>query len=129
MLVIEAKIDAGEGEEQLDKYDEWIASHAAGRETYRVFLTPDGLLPEGRSEEWTALSFRKLVQIFRDVYPELRNAAGFHFLRFYLAGVLQDICGFPRNVTPDAPDPYAVASYLKSVHELHSEGGSHGRTR
>jgi hypothetical protein len=38
-LVIEAKVDAWEGEGQLDKYDEWLELHAADRVTYRVFLT------------------------------------------------------------------------------------------
>jgi hypothetical protein len=129
VLVIEAKVDALESEGQLDKYDEWLDFHAAGRETYRVFLTPDGDAPEGGCDEWKALSFRALVQIFRTVYDRLRLAPGFHFLRFYLAGVLQDICGFPRNIAEDAADPYAVASYLKKVLESHSEGASYDAAR
>lgn len=129
VMVIEAKIDAWEGEGQLDKYDEWLDAHAAGRATYRVFLTPDGRPPDSGCDEWKTLSFRKLVQIFRTVYGKLRQAPGFHFLRFYLAGVLQDICGFPRNVGEDAADPYAVASYLKTVNESHSEAASHDAAR
>lgn len=129
VLVIEAKIDAEEGVGQLDKYDEWLDSHAAGRETYRVFLTPDGRPSDGGCGEWTALSFRKLVQIFRTVYSTLRYARGFHFLRFYLAGLLQDVCGLPRNVTDDTADPYAIASYLKTVRESRSEGVNHDTTR
>ncbi len=129
VMVIEAKIDAWEGEGQLDKYDEWLDAHAAGRETYRVFLTPDGRPPESGCDEWKALSFLQLVQIFRTVYGRLRHAPGFHFLRFYLAGVLQDICGWPRNVGGNAADPYAVASYLKTVHDSHSEPASHDAAR
>jgi hypothetical protein len=68
-------------------------------------------------------------RIFRAVYGGLRDKPGFHFLRFYLAGVLQDICGWPRKITADAPDPYAVASYLKAVHDSHSEGASHDAAR
>jgi hypothetical protein len=129
MLVIEAKVDAWEGDGQLEKYDEWLLAHAAGRVIYRVFLTPEGRPPEGGGDEWTALSFPHLVQIFRKAYPKLKTAPGFHFLRFYLAGVLQDICGWPRKVTANAPDPYAVAAYLKTVNDSHSEGASDDATR
>ena len=41
----------------------------------------------------------------------------------------QDLCGLPRNVGEDAADPYAVASYLKAVHDSHSEGASHDDAR
>jgi hypothetical protein len=128
-LVIEAKVDAWEGEGQLDKYDEWFHSHAADRQTYRVFLTPDGRPPETGDDDWEAMSFLELVRIFRSVYGGLRLAPGFHFLRFYLAGVLQDVCSLPRNVREDAPDPYAVASYLKIVHDSHTKGASHDAAR
>ncbi len=124
ILVIEAKVDAWEGEGQLDKYDEWLASHADGREIYLVFLTADGRESETGCDEWKPWSFLKLVQVFRQVYPHLATARGFHFLRFYLAGVLQDICGWPRHVTADAPDPYAIASYLNAVHASRLEGAS-----
>lgn len=129
MLVIEAKVDAGEGEGQLDMYDEWLHSHAEGRRVFRVFLTPDGNPAEGGSEEWIPLRFLELVQIFQKVYRKLNDKPGFHFLRFYLAGVLQDICGWPRRVTADAPDPYTIVSYLKTVHAAHSEGASHDAAR
>jgi PD-(D/E)XK nuclease superfamily len=129
LLVIEAKVDAWEGKRQLDKYDEWLRSHAGDREIYRVFLTADGRGPESGCDEWKPMRFLKLVQIFRTVYGGLRDAPGFHFLRFYLAGVLQDVCRLPCNVREDAPDPYAVASYLKTVHDSHSEVASHDATR
>jgi hypothetical protein len=79
-------------------------------------------MPGTGSEEWESLSYLELVRIFRAVYNGLRHAPGFHFLRFYLAGVLQDVCRLPRNVGEDAADPYAVASYLKAVHDSQSEG-------
>ncbi len=129
VLVIEAKVDAWEGEDQLLKYEAWLRSNAAGREVFRVFLTPDGREPETGDEEWESLSYLELVRIFRGVYGGLGHAPGFHFLRFYLAGVLQDVCRWPRNVGEDAADPYAVASYLKTVHDSHSEGASRDAAR
>jgi hypothetical protein len=129
VLVIEAKIDAAEGEGQLDKYDKWLEVHSKGKETYRVFLTIDGRSSDSGCDEWRSLSFRHLVQIFRSVYSSLQTAPGFHFLRYYLAGVLQDICGFPSNVEKDAIDPYVVASYLESVLETRSEVTNHDTAR
>lgn len=129
VLVIEAKVDAWEGEDQLLKYEKWLQENAAYREVFRVFLTPDGSEPETGAEEWESLSFLELVRSFRAVYGGLRRKSGFHFLRFYLAGVLQDVCGLPRNITGESADPYAVASYLKTVHESRSEGASHDAAR
>lgn len=129
ILVIEAKVDAWEGEEQLQKYEKWLQSNAAGREVFRVFLTPDGRPPETGVEEWESLSFLELVRSFRLVYSGLHGTPGFHFLRFYLAGVLQDVCHWPRNVADGTADPYAVASYLKIVHEFRSGGTSHDVAR
>jgi len=129
VLVIEAKVDADEGEDQLQKYETWVQSKAGGRELFRVFLTADGHLPETGADKWEPLSFLKLVRIFRAAYTGLRRAPGYHFLRFYLAGVLQDVCRLPRNVESENADPYAVASYLKSVSDFPSEGASHDAAR
>jgi hypothetical protein len=128
-LIVEAKVDAWEGEGQLVKYDNWCRVHAAGRECYRVFLTPEGHAPDTGVEEWESLSYLDLVRIFRGVYDSLRAAPGFHFLRFYLAGVIQDICRWPKDVTDSAADPYAVASYLKTLHTFSSDGDLHDVTR
>lgn len=129
VLVIEAKVDAWEGEGQLNKYDDWLRANSEGRETYRVFLTPDGRVPDDECDEWRPMSFLRLVQIFGKVYRKLRTASGFHFLRFYLAGVLQDICGWPGHISAEAPDPYSVASYLKTVYDSTSEGAIHDAAR
>jgi hypothetical protein len=129
VLAIEAKVDSWEGEDQLQKYEAWLRSNAADRDVFRVFLTPDGRAPGTSAEEWESLSFPELVRIIRAIYGGLRQAPGFHFLRFYLAGVLQDICSWPREVTADAPDPYAVASYLKTVHDSQPEDAGHDPAR
>jgi hypothetical protein len=120
VLAIEAKINAWEGEGQLDKYDRWLDAYAIqyqAARVFRVFLTPTGRPPEGGGDEWESLSFLELVRAFRKAYGALRGKPGFHLLRFYLAGVLQDVCGWPSNVTADVPDPYAVLSYLNTFSE------------
>ena len=42
MLVIEAKVDAWEGKDQLLKYETWLEANSAGRDVFLAFLTPDG---------------------------------------------------------------------------------------
>ena len=63
-LVIEAKIDAEEGEEQLSRYDKCLVEfdRRPATEVLRVFLTPDGREPS--SAEWKALSFLDLASVF-----------------------------------------------------------------
>jgi hypothetical protein len=129
VLIVEAKIDAWEGEDQLPKYDKWLAAHARGRLPLRIFLTADGRLPAG-SDEWKPMSFLQMVQVFRKTYSDLKEAAGFHFLRFYLAGVLQDICGFsPAEHATALTDPYSLASYLETVQQLTTKDAKHDATR
>lgn len=113
-LVVEAKIGASEGRQQLAKYDTWLKANYRGFEVIRVFLTPHrDLYSETATEEWRPLSFSEFVGVLRPVYFEMRGRPGFHFLRFYLAGVLQDICGFRWQPSSGIDDPYLVVEYLR----------------
>jgi hypothetical protein len=111
-LVLEAKIDALEGEEQLSRLDDWIDSLEDDRQTLRVFLTPEGRKPDTSQKKWFPLKFQELVETFRAASEELRNEEGYYYLRFYLAGVLRDICRWPIPMRPDYHDPYSVLDYL-----------------
>jgi PD-(D/E)XK nuclease superfamily protein len=126
LLVIEAKIDAWEGERQLARYDEWIEAHAGNRRALRVFLTPDARASATACEEWTALSFLRLACILRGAFKDLQDKPGYHFLRFYLTGVLKDICRWSIPVgDPDhCADPYGVVEYLKTV-QATKKGNAH----
>ena len=114
-LVIEAKIDAEEGEEQLSRYDECLDYLPPATEVLRVFLTPDGREPRTNSAEWKALSFLVLASVFRRATAGLQDKPGYHFLRYYLTGVLKDVCGLPVPISSDSENPYAAVDYLKSV--------------
>jgi hypothetical protein len=98
VLAIEAKVYAGESEKQLDRYSEW--------------LTPEGRDAETGGGLWTPLSFLDLAAAFRSRWQELRPAPGFHFLRFYLAGVLRDVCGWELPLDKDS-NPYRVDMRLQ----------------
>ena len=115
VLVIEGKIDAGEGEDQLARYDEWVDRRPPADHTVRAFLTPDGREPATSTEPWHALSFLTLAAVLRRAAAGLRDRPGYHFLCYYLTGVLRDVCGVPVPVSADGPNPYAAVEYLRSV--------------
>jgi hypothetical protein len=117
LLAIEAKIDASEGERQLDRYDRWIDAHRGNRAIFRVYLTPEGRRAESEGTDWTPLSFLDLVRVFRGPYIRLRQKPGFHFLRYYLTGILMDICRWelPVGAPESCEDPYGFVDYLKTV--------------
>jgi hypothetical protein len=117
VLALEAKIDAGEQDGQLAIYDQWLNSQYPNDTKLRVFLTSDGRAAETSANDWAPLSFLKLVCLFRRAVGGLKEKPGYHFVRFYLSGVLQDICGWSIPIRKDQGDPYAVADYLAAVHE------------
>jgi hypothetical protein len=127
-LAIEAKIDAEEGEEQLSQYDDWLEQNSQPVELIRVFLTPDGREPRTGSAKWQALSFVDLAGIFRHVRG-LQDKSGYHFLRYYLTGVLQDICGFKVSIGSDCENPYDAVDYLRLVLGKGESRKSHGHSR
>jgi hypothetical protein len=121
LLAVEAKIDASEGDGQLELYDRWLAMHRNGRQPIRVYLTAHGGSPEFGSqvfpEPWIPLSFLDLVRVFRESSLSLRGKPGFEFLRYYLTGVLKDIYRWeiPMPVPAACMNPYPFVSFLRTI--------------
>jgi hypothetical protein len=120
LVIVEAKIEADEGEDQCARYEDHSHSEIASRDRCAlVFLTPDGRAPttgsKGGGDEWKRLSFIKLMALFRQRLGELKGEPGAEFLRLYMTGVLRDLyrlnCG---NIT-DADDIYHISEYLSSA--------------
>ena len=126
--MIEAKINAEEGEEQLSRYDNWLKQYFESTEVHRIFLTPNGREPRTSSSKWHALSFVELASVFGRV-PGLQGTPGYHFLRYYLTGVLRDICGLPVPLTSDCKNPYLAVDYLRSVLDTGEPEDGHGQCR
>ena len=116
-MAIEAKIGSGERDEQLSTYDEWVNDKFGDREIILVFLTPDGRDSRTGSAErkWLPLSFAKLAGVFRNELSGFRDKPGYHFLRYYLTGVLHDVCELKVPMRQDCDDPYSANDYLKQV--------------
>jgi hypothetical protein len=120
LVVIEAKIDALEGEGQLARYNSEIAKWREEQRVdegnvCRVFLTPAKGREASTGKHWKALSFSKLARAFCDAADSLRNKPGHHYLRFYVAGVLKDILGLPTGQSPAHRHPgrYALLKFLE----------------
>ena len=125
-LVIEAKIDAKESEEQLLLYDAWLEKHPVAN-TLRVLLTPHEKR-RTNSTDWQTLTFVELASVLRRV-PGLQDRPGYHFLRYYLTGVLRDVCKMSFDTSSDCTNPYATVDYLKAVLDAGIQEDSHGLPR
>lgn len=121
LLVIEAKIAARESSEQLGRYEAHLRSSSRD-EILRVFLSPDGRQAGSarKNASWTPVSFRKLAQTVWEPFGDSRSSddlirkPGYHYLRMYLAGVLQDILSWPSPAAIiSRGNPFEVMSYLK----------------
>ena len=120
LLMIEAKIDATEGVQQLRKYDKWAGRWSHGREVVRLYLTPEGRQADTALEEWITMSFLDLACLFRKNCSKLSHAPGYHFLRYYIAGVLKDVYrwNLPIGDPKTLDDPYNFLEYLSAVCDL-----------
>lgn len=121
-LVIEAKIDAHESKEQLARYDAAMMLDGDGANVLRVFLTRDGRQPETHEDvEWQSMAFLELAEVFGRELANLKDRHGYHFLRYYLAGVLRDICEVSVDLSEHCRNPYAAVDYLRTVRRDHDD--------
>jgi hypothetical protein len=120
VLVVEAKIDASEQPAQLERYERWVETRHPNAYFLPVFLTPEGKPPETAAGDWMCVSFRSLACSLRRAYSKLdEESPGFHFLRYFVAGILMDVCGWRLPLPPatECTDPYGYLDYLRTVHE------------
>jgi hypothetical protein len=127
-LIVEAKIDAEEGEDQLSLYEESLEADSEAQEVIRIFLTPDGRQPQTGSADWRAVSYLELASVFRRVLPDLKDKPGYHYLRYYLTGVLKDICGLPSDISASCANPYVAVEYLHSLFKPSEQEENNGDT-
>ena len=113
LLAIEAKIGALEGKDQLSDYEDWTEKQCPYGTRLHVYLTPDRRPPESGRGKWHQLSFQDLASTFRVQLNGLHDRPGYHFLRYYLSGVLQDICKWNVPIGDDCTDPYSLLDYLE----------------
>ena len=80
VIAIENKIDASEGDGQLEKYKKVVAAEFPGATPLCVFLTPDGV--EASDGDWVCYSYADLHRVFSRVRQAHRAAIGDDVLVF-----------------------------------------------
>jgi hypothetical protein len=109
LMIIECKIDNNESDGQLTLYElyanEWLSRNENGNILF-IFITPDRNEGKTSQQRWETLSYEDLVVLFWSRAKFLKNCAGYHFLRLYLAGLLKDVQGWPIPLTETTDSPY-----------------------
>ncbi|KAF1725494.1 PDDEXK-like family protein [Pseudoxanthomonas japonensis] len=98
-VVVEAKVDAEEQKDQLLNYDRALERRArqgwSDVQVLRVFLSEDGR--SGKSSAlgsaWARMSYLDIAREFLATYRGLGQSEGHAFLRIYLSGLLEELCG------------------------------------
>lgn len=112
LVVIEAKIDAPEGKDQLDRYESAINGSNI-EDVFRVFLTTNGREAEGHTgRNWHPVSFSRIAGRLAFASSDLKKKPGYHFLRFYIASIIRDILGWKKM---EEANPYQLLSYLDQM--------------
>lgn len=117
MVIVEAKIQAVEGEDQCARYESQFRKRMAGSDrTSLVFLTPEGRKAKSSTNRgtsgWKTLSFIRLMALFRQRLPSLEGLPGVEFLRLYMTGVLEDLYDLYCGRIGECDDVYRICEYL-----------------
>lgn len=120
LVVIEAKIDMSEDDEQLERYDRaihiWQTEHDESTcDIHRVFLTPEGTQPKCGGGRWIALSFSTLARVFCRAATSLTTKPGHDFLRCYLAGIMKDVLDLPIGHSDGHQNRYKLLGFVKGL--------------
>ncbi len=111
-VVVEAKINAEEGEEQLKRYEE-----ECPESTKLVFLTPDGRKPKTTEDpdRWKCISWQEIALSLISYIETVENKEkkpGFHLLKYFTAGIIREIDGAKIE-----NNPINIISYINKIKE------------
>lgn len=122
LVVVEAKVESFESNEQLADYETEANSWFKKDENNRlkplfVFLTRNG--DEGQTavdNNWIPLTFQVLSELLWTAAKNKVDAPGIHILRHYISGILSDMYGWrlPVKLETDTPPTniYSMLGFL-----------------
>jgi len=89
-IVIEAKINASEGNDQIKRYENDFPS------AILIFLTDDGRSPVKTKNKgrWESLKWKDIAEIFIEFlysFKDKNKPEGYHLLRYYTASIIREI--------------------------------------
>jgi hypothetical protein len=93
LVVIENKINAPEGRNQLQWYERRASKwrrETKGRRPLLVYLTPEG---RDGAKQWLPLTYLDVASSFREVWKRRKRAPGLAFLASYIATIMRHIQG------------------------------------
>lgn len=113
ILAIEAKVNALEGENQLERYRKEIRRRWENHHRSLVFMTPEGR--EGDSL-WISFSYKKLIPIIDELVRESDETHGRIYLSWFAASILRDIMGIKLiDGEFDSVASYKLFSLMKEM--------------
>ena len=105
LVVIENKVDAPEGNEQLTRYE---AEAERWRDRCKgvvglIYLTRENCIPKPRQENWANLSYTDLAAVLREVWNAQSPSFGKDWLALYIATVMRHVVGIEIEHLHRAP--------------------------
>lgn len=122
VVLVEAKVDAKEGENQLESYEQWLTEYCEENQITEgdrlmVFLSRHKETTTNK-KKWAHLSYLNLFESFSKVLANNTEKHGYHFLRYYLAGIMMDILEWPLPIsvkTETEPFAWQLAVLLDDI--------------
>lgn len=101
LIVIENKIDAGEGDEQLSRYQKWLEKQDKVGQKNLIFLTPTGHeAVSAERDSYKALSYLDIAKKFEEeLLPQIKQDSVKSVIRQYIL-----ICNIIGGMDMDSPD-------------------------
>lgn len=113
LLFIEAKVDAHEGFNQLERYEKYISTIDHNFDfVLKVFLSPKVATDR---IDWISLTLLDLLECIEEILPNIENQMEKTYLAFFGASILRDVIGITNISNTDQYSKYKIFKYLRST--------------
>ena len=130
LVVVEAKVESSESDEQLAYYEkeanDWFQKNENNSlepiEPLFVFLSIHG--DEGQTvgdKDWITLTFQVLSDLLWTAAKNKKDAPGINILRHYITGILTDMYGWQLPIKPETDNSaniYSILGFLRPHHKI-----------
>lgn len=98
LIVIEAKVDADEGERQLERYEKYVLSQSKNYHSiFPVYLTPDSIKNKKAKTKWKFISYEVILTALEQTITDSPDSMERNYLTLFAANILKDILGLDLN--------------------------------
>lgn len=89
LIVVEAKINASFGKDQLKRYDKDLESKPEN--LIKICLTKEKLDEKNLTKEWISLTWKDIAALLWEAIKGKKDKAGYEYVRYYISSIYQDI--------------------------------------